>query len=105
MRFVNKRVGIAWGAVYFVVGSIFSFTLGGDDFWSGAAVYLALFLVPLPISFLALWFPRIAATGLICCVVVIVCVSIVSVVRSGFDPDLAGLCKFAMHTMIPNIGT
>jgi hypothetical protein len=95
MKFV-KSIGIAWGLVYFVIGAMFSFTLGSNDFWSGVAVYLALFLLPLPIAFMALWFPRIAAAGLIGCVVLSVCVSAVSVMRSGPAPDLPGLCKFAM---------
>jgi len=94
---VIKVAGIAWGFVYFVIGAIFSFTLGSKDFWSGAAVYLALFLLPLPIAFVALWFPRIAALALIACVVVSVTVSGTSVISSGPAPDLAGLCKFAMY--------
>jgi len=95
MKFI-KGAGIAWGFVYFVIGAIFSFTLGSNDFWSGAVVYFALFLLPLPIVFVAVWFPRIAAAGLIGCVIVSICVSAVNVILSGPAPDLPGLCKFAM---------
>jgi hypothetical protein len=95
MSFV-KGAAIAWSVIYFIIGAVFSLTLGSNDFWSGAAVYLALFLLPLPIAFIALWFPRIAGAALVGCVVVSVCVSTVSVIRSGPAPDLLGFCKFAM---------
>jgi ABC-type multidrug transport system permease subunit len=91
-----KIAGIAWSLIYFVIGAIFSFTLGSNEFWSGAVVYLTLFLLPLPISFVALWFPRIAAAALISSVFVSICVSAVSVFASGPAPDLPGLCKFAL---------
>ena len=96
MKYI-KVAGIAWGLIYFVIGAIFSFTLGSNDFWSGAAVYLALFLLPLPITFVAVWFPRIAGTALIACAAVSVAVSVVSVISSGPAPNFAGLCKFTMY--------
>ena len=91
-----KVAGIGWGLIYFAIGAVFSFTLGNNDFWSGAAVYLALFLLPLPITIVAIWFPRVAGIALILCAVVSVTVSAVDVISSGPAPDLAGLCKFAM---------
>ena len=96
MKFI-KVAGIVWGFIYFVMGAVFSFTLGANDFWSGAAVYLALFLLPLPIAFVAVWFPRIAGTALIACAVVSVTVSAIFAILSGATPDLAGLCKFTMY--------
>jgi len=92
-----KVAGIAWGLIYFVMGAIFSFTLGSIDFWSGATVYLALFLLPLPIAFVALWFPRIAGLALIACAAVSVTVSVAVAISSGLAPDFAGLCKFTMY--------
>ena len=91
-----KVAGIGWGLIYFAIGAVFSFTLGNNDFWSGAVVYLALFLLPLPISIVAMWFPRIAGVALLACAVVSVMVSAVAVISSGPAPDLAGLFKFAM---------
>lgn len=95
MKFI-RAAGVVWGLVYFLLGAIFSWTLGGNDFWNGATVYLALFLLPLPISFVAVWFPRIAGFALIACAAVSITVSVVTVVSSGTAPDFAGLCKFAM---------
>jgi len=95
MKYI-KIVGVAWGLIYFVIGTIFSFTLGSNDFWSGATVYLALFLLPLPISFAAMWFPKIAGLALIACAVVSITVSVVTAISIGTAPDLAGLCKFAL---------
>jgi len=95
MKYI-KIAGVVWGLIYFVVGTIFSYTLGGNYFWSGATVYLALFLLPLPITIVAVWFPRIAGFTLIACAAVSVTVSVVSAISSGLAPDLAGLCKFVM---------
>lgn len=92
-----KIAGVAWGLIYFVVGAIFSFTLGGSDFWSGATVYLALFLLPLPITVVAVWFPRIAGLALIACAAVSITVSVATVISSGSGPDLAGLCKITIY--------
>jgi len=96
MKYINIA-GIAWGLVYFLIGAMFSFTLGSNDFWSGAAVYLALFLFPLPIAIIAVWFPRTAGKALIACAAVSVAVSALSVVSSRPSTDLAGLCKFTMY--------
>jgi hypothetical protein len=84
------------GLIYFVIGAVFSFTLGNNDFWSGAAVYLALFLLPLPVTFIAVWFPRIAGIALIAFVAVSVTVSVLASISSDSARDLAGLCKFTM---------
>jgi hypothetical protein len=96
MKYI-KIAGVVWGLIYFVIGAIFSFTLGGNDFWSGAAVYLALFLLPLPIALIAVWFPRIAGIALIACAAISVTVSVVDVISSGPAPDFAGLFKFTMY--------
>jgi hypothetical protein len=95
MKYI-KIAGVAWGFTYFVIGATFSFTLGANDFWSGATVYLALFLLPLPISFVATWFPRIAGFALIACAAVSITVSVVTAISTGTAPDLAGLCKFTL---------
>lgn len=97
-----KVAGIAWGLIYFVIGAAFSFTLGSKDFWSGLFVYLALFLLPLPIAIVALWLPRFAGAALIACVAVSVTVSFANVASSGPMPDLAGQFKFTMFH-VPHI--
>ena len=96
MKFI-KVAGIVWGLIYFVIGAIFSFTLGANDFWSGVAVYLALFFLPLPVALAAVWFPGIAGKILIACAVISLTVSAISAISSGTTPDLAGLCKFTMY--------
>jgi hypothetical protein len=92
-----KLAGIAWGLIYFVMGVVFSFTLGSNDLWSGLTVYLALFLLPLPITFAALWLPGIAGKALIACAAVSLAVSVVDTISSGSAPDLLGACKFAVY--------
>jgi hypothetical protein len=92
-----KVAGIACGLIYFLIGTAFSFTLGNEDFWSGVAVYLALFLLPLPIVLAAVWFPRHAGKALIACAAVSVTVSMANIVSSGNAPNLAGLLKFMMY--------
>jgi hypothetical protein len=96
MKYLNIA-GVTWGLIYFAIGAIFSFTLGSNDFWSGAVVYVALFLLPLPITFIAVWFPRIAGVALIVCAAVSVTVSAVDVITSGSAHNFAGICKFTMY--------
>lgn len=91
-----KSCGVVWGIIYFLIGAVFSFTLGSNQFWAGATVYLCLFLIPLPISVMAFWFPRISGVTLIVCAAVSVIVSGISAAVSGPVPDPAGLFKFAM---------
>jgi hypothetical protein len=94
---VMKALGIGWGLVYFMIGVVFSFTLSSRDFWSGAIVYLALFLLPLPIACVAVWFPRFAGMALFLCALVSITVSVISAISSGSATDIAGICKFAMY--------
>ena len=63
-----KIAGVAWGLIYFVMGAIFSFTLGSNDFWSGVTFFLSTYFLSLPIAILAVWFPRIAGTALLVCI-------------------------------------
>jgi hypothetical protein len=97
-----KIAGVAWGLIYFVIGAIFSFTLGSMDFWSGAAVYLTLFLLPLPIAILSVWFPRVGGVALIACAAISITVSVIVGISSGTAPNLAGLCKFTLFH-VPHI--
>jgi hypothetical protein len=80
-----------------LIGAVFSFTLSNNQFWSGAAVYLSLFLLPLPISVMAFWHPRVSGVALIVCAATSVIVSGISAVLWGPVPDLTGLLKFAMY--------
>ena len=91
-----KACGVVWGIIYFLVGAVFSFTLGNNQFWTGATVYLCLFLLPLPISVMAFWLPRISGVALIACAAISVTVSGISAAFSGPVPDPAGLLKFTM---------
>ncbi|MGA3373825.1 MAG: hypothetical protein ABSC48_18935 [Terracidiphilus sp.] len=62
-----RVVGIAWGLIYFVVGAASSFTIGINDTWRSIALLFLIFLLPLPIAVVAVWFPRAAAVALIMC--------------------------------------
>ena len=55
-------VGIVWGLIYLVVGVASSFTIGSNDSWSSIALLFLVFLLPLPITVVAVWFPK--ATGI-----------------------------------------
>ncbi len=71
MKFL-KGAGIAWGLIYFAVGAISSFTLNSVDFWSSITLLTLTFLLPLPVSVVAFWFPRTAGIALILSVVLCV---------------------------------
>jgi F0F1-type ATP synthase membrane subunit a len=62
---VLKYIGIAWGLVYLVVGILSSFTINNIDTYSSIALLALTFLLPLPITVAALWFPKTAGAALI----------------------------------------
>jgi len=76
--FVNllNLAGISWGLIYVAVGAISSFTLNSIDFWSSVALLFLVFLLPLPITVLAVWFPRVAGIALIVCAAIGVVIAI-----------------------------
>lgn len=86
---------IIWGMIYFFIGVGFSFTLGSIGFWSGATVYLVLFLLPSPISVVAFWFSRTAGNALICCAAISILVAEAYSISSKTPLGYLGLCKFA----------
>jgi hypothetical protein len=65
-----KDLGIGWGTIYLVVGVLSSFTINNIHPYSNIVLLSVTFLLPLPLSIIAVWFPRIAGTGLILCVIV-----------------------------------
>jgi hypothetical protein len=67
MRLI-KAAGIVWGVCYFVFGALSSFTLNSIDFGTSVAALFAIFLAPLPIAFVAIWFPKTAGAALLICV-------------------------------------
>jgi len=84
MKYV-KVAGVAWGLIYFVMGAIFSFTLGSNDFWSGVTFFLSTYFFALPIAILAVWFPRIAGTALLICIAASVAAIAVAVPEKGMS--------------------
>jgi len=80
-----KIAGVAWGLIYFVMGAIFSFTLGSNDFWSGVTFFLVTYFLSLPIAILAVWFPRIAGTALLICIAASVAAIAVAVPEKGMS--------------------
>ena len=98
-----RLAAITWGTIYFAIGLTFSFTLGSDGFWTGVVVYCALFLLPLPVAIVAVWFPRGAGKALLICTAASVSAAAVDASLTGSIPSLAGACKFVMYH-IPHIG-
>jgi hypothetical protein len=84
MKYV-KVAGVAWGLIYFVMGAIFSFTLGSNDFWSGVTFFLSTYFLSLPITILAVWFPRVAGTALLICIAISVASIAVAVPEKGMS--------------------
>lgn len=65
-----KILGIAWGIVYFVFGALSSFTINGTDTYSSITLLVLTFLLPLPLTVAAVWFPRTTGVALILCVAI-----------------------------------
>lgn len=66
MRYV-KPLAITWGLIYFITGALKSFTLNSLDFWASVALLFCLFLLPLPIAIIGVWFQRAAGFALMLC--------------------------------------
>ena len=65
-----KVTGILWGLIYLVTGYIKAWTFNGNDSFDAAAVLLALFVLPLPITLMAVWFSKLAGRSLLLCVAI-----------------------------------
>lgn len=92
-----KIAGVAWGLIYFVMGAIFSFTLGSNDFWSGVTFFLSTYFLALPLSILAVWFPRIAGTSLLVCIA-----ASVAAIATGVPDKGISVLSIALND-IPNL--
>jgi hypothetical protein len=100
-----KVAGIGWGLIYFAVGAIKSFTLNGNDTWASVALLFALFLLPLPIAVIAVWFPTVGGKALLGCAAINV-VAVAAVVVAGHSypvPDIAQFIVFMMLYDIPHL--
>jgi hypothetical protein len=69
MKYV-KVTGLLWGLIYFVMGAVTSFTINSIDFLASLVLLFTLFLLPLPIAFVAVWSPRNADKALLGCLAV-----------------------------------
>ncbi|MFZ1942091.1 MAG: hypothetical protein WBG23_02900 [Acidobacteriaceae bacterium] len=88
-----KAAGIGWGLIYFAMGAIKSFTLNSNDTWASVALVFGLFLLPLPISLIAVWLPRTAGSALLCCIAANV-VAVVAVVAARHTYPIADIGQF-----------
>ncbi len=80
-----KVAGVAWGLFYFGFGAVKSFTLNANDTWASVVLLFGLFLLPLPITVMAIWLPRLAGKALFGCVVVnVVAVAAVIATRHAY---------------------
>lgn len=101
MRYI-KAAGIVWGLVYFVIGAMKSFTLGSNDDWTSVALLFALFLLPLPIAVIAVWFPRTANKALFGCVGVNM-IAVAAVVVARHASPLADIGRFIVFIVLYEI--
>ena len=97
-----KVAGIAWGFAYFAFGAIKSFTLNGNDTWASVSLLFATFLLPLPITVIAVWFPRLAGRALLGCIAVNA-VAVAAVVVARHTYPLADIGRFIAFTALYNI--
>ncbi len=97
-----KVAGIAWGLVYFVLGAIKSFTLNSNDTLASVALLFALFLLPLPITVIAVWFPRAAGKALFGCIA-ISSIAVMAVVVTLHSYPLSDIGHFILFVMLYNI--
>ena len=97
-----KTAGITWGLIYFAVGAIKSFTLNSNDTWASVALLFALFLLPLPIAIMAVWFPRVAGKALLGCIAVNA-VAVVAAALSRHTSPLADIGRFIFFIALYDI--
>jgi|GEM_PF-2730290 lipopolysaccharide export LptBFGC system permease protein LptF len=90
-----KVAGVAWGLIYFATGAIKSFTFNSNDTWASVALIFALFLLPLPITVIAVWFPRVAGKALLACIAVNL-VAMTAVVVARHTYPLSDMGHFAV---------
>jgi len=94
-----KIAGVAWGLIYFATGAIKSFTLNSNDTWASVALLFALFLLPLPITVIAVWRPRVAGKALLACVAVNV-VALAAVVVARHTYPLSDIGQFIVFIVL-----
>jgi hypothetical protein len=97
-----KVASIAWAVIYFVVGAVKSFTLNSNDTWASLVLLFGLFLLPLPITLLAVWFPKFGGVALLGCVALnAIAVADVIVARHSYPVSEIG--HFILFTVLYNI--
>ena len=110
MSFANREAtiklltnaGVVWGLIYFAWGAVSSFTLNSIDFWKSVTLLFSMFLLPLPIALLAIWFPR-AAGKVLFGSMAITCVAAVLVIASHHEYHLPDVGTFIAHIAAYNI--
>jgi hypothetical protein len=101
MRFL-KIGGIVWGLIYLVTGYLTSFTWNANDNWASVALLFAMFLLPLPITIVALWFPAGAGRALFACIGVSMTVAVCDCAIHR-PLSLAYISRFLLVTALYNI--
>lgn len=94
-----KIAGVAWGLFYFGFGVVKSFTLNANDTWASVALLFGLFLLPLPITVMAVWLPRLAGKALFGCVAVNV-VAAAAVIATRHAYPLSDIGRFALFIVL-----
>jgi tryptophan-rich sensory protein len=94
-----KIAGIVWGLIYFAMGALKSFTFNSNDTWASVALLFALFLLPLPITVIAVWLPKVAGKALLACIAVNV-VAVVAVVVARHTHPLSDIGQFIVFIVL-----
>jgi hypothetical protein len=99
-----KIAAPVWVLVNVPIGYFFAFTLGSTDFWSGVTFLGAVFALPLPITVVALWRPKLAGGALLGCVAVSFAGLLAAVIPEG-EFSLARLAKIIFFTLLYGLPT
>lgn len=94
-----KIAGLASGLINLPIGYFLAFTLGSRDFLSGVTFFGALFILPFPITVLALWSPKLAGRALLGCVPVSFA-GLLAAVIPGSEFSLAQWAKIILATLL-----
>ena len=94
-----KIAGVVWGFAYFLFGAWSSFTLNANDTWASVALLFGLFLLPLPVTVMAIWFPRLAGKALFVCVAVDL-VAVSAVIAMQHPRPLSDIGRFALFIVL-----
>ena len=90
-------LGIAWGVVAFLMGVAGSFTLNSIDLAESLLLLLCGFLAVLPIAITAIWKPKLSATLLAACFLIVECIALA---KGGWPGAVVVSRKLALPNIV-----